>query len=278
MPGRCTMVKRHKNSERDLLLRTLGFHPKPLLVEEFGCLSPVGARRLEATVIESFATYYWHRLKHELEPPSSKVEHYRRVGNAAERLVDLLGAGQEEFGPTPDSGLSAALIPILLEQAEFSDLAYSVLGSAWLSPGGAVEERTLRSEPILITHHAVLRLATLYLGPLARAAQAAQREAATRLKPGRGGRLHTESKATVRLLVELIRAYDQARRRHPKSGEPLGYSKNGPLERFVRAALSCADKDEYPELGTITPDAVRGAFRRYRREAATVVKSSQSER
>lgn len=115
----------------------------------------------------------------------------------------------------------------------------------------------------------MLRLAALYLVPIARAAHVAQLEAAAEIKPGRGGRRHTESKPTVRLLVDLINVYDQVRRRYPKSGEPLGYSRDGPLERFVRAALDCADNGKYPELRTITSDAIRGAFRRYRRDAAT---------
>src|SRR5262249_23137507 len=126
----------------------------------------------------------------------------------------------------------------------------------------------LRGKPIWLTHHAALRLVALYLGPIARAAHVAQLEAVAERQPGRGGRRNLESKATVRLLVDIIKVYDQMRRRYPKSGEPLGYSRDGPLERFVRAALACADKDKYPELRTITTDAIRGAFRRYRRDAA----------
>jgi hypothetical protein len=190
------VVKRQQTTERDLFLRELGFEPKPLLVQEFGRLSPSGVKQLEAAVIEAFKIYYWDRFTHHLKPPSSKVDHYELVGAAAERLTCLLTGEPEghsrqdaaELEPIPDRGLAAAPCVALLEQVDISDFAYSILASTRPSPGGAVVEGTLRGKPFWLTQHAALRLATLYLAPLGRAAHVARLEAAAELKPGKGGR------------------------------------------------------------------------------------------
>jgi hypothetical protein len=69
------MVKRKPDFGRDLFLRELGFEPNPVVVEEFGRLSPIGAKQLEEAVIDSFKFYCWDRFRHQLKPPSSEVEH-----------------------------------------------------------------------------------------------------------------------------------------------------------------------------------------------------------
>jgi hypothetical protein len=121
----------------------------------------------------------------------------------------------------------------------------------------------LRGNRILLTHHAALRMATLFLKPLIDAAQRAYEEAVKDIKPGRGGHRHTQRKPTTSLLGDLVEVYAVMRQRFPKSGPPLGYSKGGPLERFIRAALACGLK-QHPELRYVSEGAIRAAYRTYR--------------
>jgi hypothetical protein len=98
------------------------------------------------------------------------------------------------------------------------------------------------------------------LNPLIRAAQRAYEQAVEDIEPGRGGRRHTQRKPITSLLRDLVDVYAVMRKRYPRSGPPLGYSKGGPLERFVRAALACAE-DRYPELRHVSEGAIRAAYR-----------------
>ena len=277
-------MDRERSQDRALYLRRIGFQPSGALTEAFGKLPRRGAKELEERVTGAFLRYYWAQVGNSRSSGSMQAQHYQLVRAAAERLAALLQLDPREamrgqmlapLGPKLDAGLGIALCHAMIKQAELDDDICRILTIAWPPPGGAVVEGILRGNRILLTHHAALRMVTLFLKPLVDAAQRAYEEAVKDIKRGRGGQRHTQRKPTTSLLGDLVEVYAVMRQHFPKSGPPLGYSKGGPLERFIHAALACG-REQYPELRYISEGAIRATYRAYRPKPGQVAGSLRS--
>jgi hypothetical protein len=201
---------------------------------------------------------------------SSRMKHYRLIRHTARTLLHLIQAGPDdgkekagiEFQLPTDSRIGSHFCDVLIEDAGRESAIHRILRAAELPAGGVVVNGEIGGSPITLTSHATLRLATLLLESLAEAGRRAEQESSAAVVSGKGGRRRVQGKPTTKLLEQLIGVYAIMREKYPTSGPQLGYTVGGPLSRFIKAALACAQED-WPELRYISEGAIRAACRKY---------------
>lgn len=254
-----------------------GFTPEQLhrISEEFGPLSEIGRKRLHLGIIHVFERNWfiqWGWAK--TAPASAQADRFGFVEDKLNELLTLLGAGVTGGGsagekfPEAETNLLGPLgdemASILLREGK-DDLTWRNILRALRAEGRVVggiptEDKKLT---IGVTSGGVLNLVRMVLTVLAKAASEARAKAVASVSPGRGGaRRHgpTSSSAFARDLIVL---YCEMRRRYPDSGPPPGYSRGGPLPRFVLAVFS-AVRERDLNLRPITDASIRSLFYKLR--------------
>jgi hypothetical protein len=258
-----------------------GLAPAQLLriSDEFGPLSEIGRKRLHHGVIRVvqsnwFSEWGWGKNA----PASTRADRFRVVEDRVNELLALLGPGvvgspadgkpregsQELVGDLGDETAH-----VLIQEGKNNPTwrnILRVLPAEGRVVGGVPTETS--ELPIGVTSGGALNLVRMALTVLAKGASQARAKALAAVSPGRGGARRkgpTPSSAFARDLVVL---YCEMRRRYPSSGLAPGYSRGGPLPRFVLAVFD-AVRERDPDLRPISDASIGSLFYEVRKSNTT---------
>ena len=182
-------------------------------------------------------------------------------GSAGEKLPE---AETNLLGPLGDE-----MARILLQEGKDNPTWRNIL-QALPAEGRVVGGIPTENEKLTIgvTSGGVLNLVRMALTVLAKAASEARAKAVASVSPGRGGARRRGPASSSAFARDLIVLYCEMRRRYPDSGPPPGYSRGGPLPRFVLAVFS-AVRERDPNLRPITDPTIGSLFYELRNSMGT---------
>jgi hypothetical protein len=232
--------------------------PKGKLVDavrELGILSDTQEAEISKKIMHAVLSY-WLRLHQEgcvLWSPRPALIAVARTGSA---LLSLLGVGPRRLSQEPEE------LERIMFAAPHPDLIREVLRVA-----DGYEADNAEGATYVIQRYATIVRSVAVLVEAARRCVASLSAAETphsrhRVSPSPESDLLQAIESD--LLQAIISTYATAHELSTDAVRRLGYSKDGPLERFVRACLSVAE----PGLGErITSGAIEGQFRRWKAKA-----------
>jgi hypothetical protein len=247
-----------------------GLTPEQLqrISDEFGPLSEIGRKRLQLGVIYAVQNKWFDKFGRPAAA-SQLADGFRLIEDRANELLNLLDArfGRDttedkwrELAPKLAHDLGRHLAQVLIEEGAANPVLTDIL-SVVPAEGGVVggvprEEGQL---PIGVTTGGSLNLVKMTITMVAEAASRARAEASAAVSPGRGGARRGGRTSSSRFALDLIRLYVEMRRRYPRSGSAVGYSRGGPLSRFVLAVFAATIEND-PELKLIRDATVGELF------------------
>jgi hypothetical protein len=110
-----------------------------------------------------------------------------------------------------------------------------------------------------VTSGGSLNLVRMTLTVLAKGASQARARALAAVSPGRGGARRKGPTPSSAFARDLVTLYCEMRTRYPKSGPAPGYSRGGPLSRFVLTVFA-AVRERDPDLRPITDASIGSLF------------------
>jgi len=236
--------------------------------DEFGPLSEIGRRRLHLGIIAVLQTHWFRKWGWGKDPPASKMaDHYQGVEYRANELLSLLGARigsikeqQLEANRELIHGLGDEIARVLIEEGR-NNLVWRRILRVIPAEGRVVGG--VETDPdelaIGVTSGGSLNLVRMTLTVLAKATSQARLEAHAAVSSGRGGVRRSGPTSSSAFAMDLIAVYCEMRRRYPDTGPAPGYSRGGPLVRFVLAVFA-AVRERNPNLRPITDASIGSLF------------------
>ena len=210
--------------------------------DEFGTLSEIGRKRLHLGIISVLQRHWFRDWGWGQGTPASRLANYfRAMENRASELLSLLGKGighTEEYPLEANANLTSrlgdAIAQVLIEEGRDS-LVWQRILRAIPAEGRVVGGVPTEAGglPIAVTGGGSLNLVTMTLAVLAEATSRVRAEARAAVNPGRGGARRKGRTPSSAIALNLIALYCDMRARYPDSGPAPGYSRGGPLSRFV---------------------------------------------
>lgn len=234
--------------------------------DNFGPLSQVGRKRLYIHIIQAVRNNSVRRRGAAIETPASSMKsHLRGIEDNATRLLELLGVSGHPTGDNsldPGSNVLGRLgvqtARVFIERGSADQHIRGML--SWIpregTVVGVVPSGNADEPAIAVTSGGSLNFVAMALIVLAEGARSAAAEADAEVRPGRGGARREGRTRSSALAVDLITVYKEMRRRYPGSGPVPGYSRGGPLSRFVLGVFAAVAAND-PNLTPI-PDASIG--------------------
>jgi hypothetical protein len=272
MPQMSRRIRISANSSQGPVL--CGVTPEQVkrIADEIGPLSEIGRKRLYLGVIHAAQNDWFNRLG-QTTAASGLADGFRRIEDLANELRSLLGAQVDpdgndkwqQFAPQLRHNLGNHLAEVLIGEAIHNEVPTDILrvvpAEGRVVGGGPLEEGQFR---IGATTGGSLNLVKMTIDMLAEAASRARTEESARITHGRGGARRRGRTPASRLALDLIPIYCELRRRYPHSGPAPGYSRGGPLPRFILAVFA-AIAENNPDLESIKDTSIGGLFYEYRK-------------
>jgi hypothetical protein len=258
-----------------------GLSPEQLhrISDEFGPLPEIGRKRLHVGIIRIVQSNWvseWGWAKG--APASTRADRFRVIEDRANEFLTLLGAGVVG-SPVEDKPLKAnmdllgdlgdEIARVLIQEGKNNRTWQNilrVLPAEGRVVGGVPTE--FSELPIGVTSGGALNLVRMALTVLAKGASQARTKALAAVSPGRGGARRKGPTSSSAFARDLVALYCEMRRRYPSSGPVPGYSRGGPLARFVLTVFA-ALRERDPELRPISDASIGSLFYEVRKSNIT---------